>query len=107
MSVVAVYLKKKSKAARDAKTLLLSAGEAERASLQAILHLVPEGGLLEGSLDAAVQIVGHAQHARTERSVVVDRLRERIRFLEDHPNPLPHLHRIDLATREVFPVVEN
>ena len=34
-----------------------------------------------------------------EGDVVVDRLRERVRLLEDHPDPAAHLDRIDVRRR--------
>jgi hypothetical protein len=46
------------------------------------------------------------EHPRPERDVVEDRLRERVRLLEHHPDPLPDLDRIDLGAVEVLPVVE-
>ena len=47
------------------------------------------------------------EHARPEGDVVVDRLRERVRLLEDHADAAPHLDRIDVARVEVLAVVEN
>jgi len=43
----------------------------------------------------------------SEGDVVVDRLRERVRLLEDHPDQLSDLHRIDLRSVEVLAVVEQ
>ena len=48
-----------------------------------------------------------AEHARPEGDVVVDRLRKRVRLLEDHPDPAPHLDRVDVARVEVLAVVED
>ena len=94
-------------AARDAEPLLLAAREAESTVLETVLDLVPESGLMEGPLDAAVKVVGHAEDARAEGDVVVDRLRERVRLLEDHPDPPPHLHRVHIGPVEVFTAVKD
>ena len=91
----------------DAQPLLLSAREAERVVLQPVLHLVPERRLPERPLDAAVEVGLHPEHPGAERDVVVDRLREGIRLLEDHPDPPPHLDRIDVRAVEVTAVVEH
>ena len=88
-------------AARDAEPLLLPAGEAVGARLQPVLHLVPERRLPERPLDALVQVALHAEHARAEGDVVVDRLRERVRLLEHHADALAHLDRVDVGAVEV------
>ena len=44
---------------------------------------------------------------RPEGDVVVDRLRERVRLLEDHPDPPPDLDRIDAAAVQVLAVVQR
>ena len=93
--------------ARDAESLLLAAGEAERVLLEAVLHLVPERGMSEHALDALVEILLHAEHARPEGDVVVDRLRERIRLLEHHADPTPNLDLVDLGRVQVTAVVED
>src|SRR5712691_1391847 len=92
---------------RDAQALLLPAGKAERALLQAALHLVPERRLAERALDAPVEVVLHSVDAEGEGDVVVDRLRERVRLLEDHADPAPELDRVDRAGVEVDAVVEH
>src|ERR1043166_1453533 len=71
------------------------ARERERAPLQPAFHLVPERGLRERPLDAVVEVLPHAQDARPPRDVVVDRLGERVRLLEDHSDPAPNRHRVD------------
>ena len=58
-------------------------------------------------LDDLVHVALHAEHARAERDVVVDRLRERVRLLEHHPDPLAHLDRVDVGAVEVLAVVED
>jgi hypothetical protein len=39
--------------------------------------------------------------------VVVDRLRERVRLLEHHPDPASHLDGVDLGIVEVYTVVQD
>ena len=58
-------------------------------------------------LDPLVEIVGHPEDARAEGDVVVDRLREGVRLLEDHADPLPHLDRVDVSAVEILAVVED
>ena len=70
--------------ARDAEALLLTAREAERALLEAVLDLIPERRLAQRLLDALVEVVLHPEVARAPGDVVVDRLGERVRLLEDH-----------------------
>ena len=61
----------------------------------------------EGALDALVEVLLHPEHARRPGDVVVDRLRERVRLLEDHPDPAAHLDRVDAVAVEVGPVVQQ
>ena len=63
--------------------------------------------VLERALDDLVHVALHAEHARAERDVVVDRLGERVRLLEDHADPLAHLDRVDVGGVEVLAVVED
>src|SRR5919108_807993 len=93
--------------ARDAEPLLLAAGELERACLQPHLDLVPERRLRERVLDATVEVVLHSERAQAPGDVVVDRLRERVRLLEDHADAAPHRHRIHAGPQEVDAVVEH
>jgi hypothetical protein len=86
---------------------MLAAGEPERRLLQPVLDLVPERSVLERLLDPLVEAALEPEHTRPEGDVVVDRLRERIRLLEDHPDPSPHLDRVDVVRVEVLPVVEH
>src|SRR5205807_7881392 len=92
---------------RDAETLLLTAGEADRARLQAIFHFVPERRLRERLLDALLEAVLHSEHLETPRDVVEDRLREWVRPLEDHPDHAAHGDRIDVIRRYVVTVVAD
>ena len=94
-------------AARDAEPLLLAARHAEGVRLQPVLHLVPERAAAQRALDDLVHVALHAEHARAEGDVVVDRLRERVRLLEHHPDPLARLHRVHVRAVEVLAVVED
>ena len=94
-------------AAGDAEPLLLAAGEAEGVVLEAVLDLVPERRAAQRLLDRLVEVVLAAEDARAEGDVVVDRLRERVRFLEDHPDQLADLDRVDARPVEVLAVVEQ
>ena len=94
-------------AARDAEPLLLAARHAEGVRLEAVLDLVPERAALQRALDDLVHVALHAEHARAEGDVVVDRLGERVRLLEHHADPLAHLDGVDLAAVEVLAVVED
>jgi hypothetical protein len=91
----------------NAEPLLLAARQRKRASLQPVLDLVPERGLLQRTVDPLIEVAAHPQRAWPVRDVVVDRLRERIRPLEDHADPLPHLDGVDAAAVQVLAVVED
>src|SRR5262249_24626154 len=93
--------------ARDAQPLLLAAGERERALLEPVLHLLPERCAGQRLLDALVEILLHPEHARAPSNVVVDRLRERVRALEHHPDATPHIDGVDAVGVHVLPVVEQ
>jgi hypothetical protein len=93
--------------AGDAESLLLSAREREGVLPEAVLDLVPERRALQRALDALVQVLLEAEHARRPGDVVVDRLRERVRLLEDHSDPPADLDRLDPVAVDVDPVVED
>ena len=91
-----------SQRAGDANSLLLAAGQSERARTQSVLHLFPESGSAQGTLDDFVEglFAARSIDPRTVRDVLVDRLRKWIPSLENHPDPL--------AQRDdVHPLVEN
>src|SRR5918999_233116 len=94
-------------AAGDAESLLLAAGHAEGVGLEAVLHLVPQRRVVERALDDLVHAPLHAEHARAEGDVVVDRLRERVRLLEDHADPLAHLDGVHIGAVQILAVIEN
>src|SRR6185503_2543418 len=92
---------------RYAEALLLAAGEAEGALLEAVLDLVPEGRLRQCALYAAVEIILHPEYPQAPSDVVVDRLRERVRLLEDHPHSPSDLDWVDTVGVDVLVVVQN
>ena len=96
-------------ASGDAQPLLLTARQAECGTLEAVLHLLPQGGPAQRRLDDVVEFVTllDAVEARAEGEVVVDRFRERVRLLEDHADPAPHLDRIDVGSIQVDAVVQD
>jgi hypothetical protein len=63
--------------------------------------------VLEDTLDPPVEILLHSEHPRTEGDVVVDRLRERVRLLEDHSDTPADLHLVDLGRVQVPAVIEH
>ena len=93
--------------ASAAEALLLATGERERAPLEAVFHLIPKRRPGEGPLDALVEALAHAEHAWSPRHVVVNRLRERIRLLEDHADPAADGDGVDAGAVEVLAVVQD
>ena len=76
--------------AGDTKTLLLAAGQRQSRVVQAIFHFVPDGRGPEAFLDAFVQLgTGPGQPVDPDAvgDVLENRLGERVRFLEHHPDP--------------------
>ena len=92
--------------AGDAEPLLLTAGEAVRRLLELVLDLVPQRGAAQRLLDQVVHVVDlHAGDPRAVGDVVVDRLRERVRLLEDHADVGAHRDRVDALRVDVLAVV--
>jgi hypothetical protein len=93
--------------AGDAEPLLLATREAHGRVLEAVLHLVPQGGLVERLLDHRFEIglaLG-AQQPRAVGDVVEDRLGERVGLLEHHADAPAHLDRVDPGPVERHTVV--
>ena len=88
--------------AGDAEPLRLPAGQAQARLVQPVLHLVPQRGLAQRALDDLVQLVlvADAVDARPVGHVVVDRLGERVRLLEDHADAPAHGDRRDARAVE-------
>src|SRR5438270_6593421 len=93
--------------AGDAEALLLAAGEGERARFLPVLDLVPERRLCERALDPLVELVLHPEYAAAPGDVVVDRLRKRVRPLEDHPDVAAYRDRVDVGRADVLAVVAD
>ena len=72
--------------AGDAKALHLSAGQPERALVQAVFHFLPQRGAAQAALHRLVEhgSLAHAGDAQAVDDVFVDGFGEGIRFLEDH-----------------------
>src|SRR3954469_17589509 len=70
----------------DAEPLLLTPRHAQGRRLQAVLHLIPQRGAAQRTLDDVVELglLADAVDAGPEGDVVVDALRERVRALEHH-----------------------
>ena len=85
----------------DAQPLLLTAGHAERRALQPGLDLVPQRRAAQRLLDEVVELrlAAHAVDLRAVGDVVVDALGERVRPLEDHPDPPADLGGRDVRGR--------
>ena len=60
-----------------------------RSSLSRLLTSSQSAARWSAALDAAVEVVLHPEDPEAEGDVVVDRLRERVRLLEDHADPAP------------------
>src|SRR3990172_336327 len=80
--------------AGDAQALLLTARQRQPGLAELVLHLVPQGRPAEAPLDEPVHVPPVPVDPRPEGDVVVDRLGERVRLLEDHPDPPTNLHRV-------------
>ena len=88
---------------RDAQALLLAAGQAERALVEPILHLVPERGGAQAPLHDALEVVlvSDPEDARPVRDVLEDGLGERVRLLKDHAHPLAQLGHVQARVVDV------
>jgi len=89
--------------ARDAQTLLLPAGEAERTFVEPVLRLLPQRGAAEAALDDLLQLGApvHALDAAAVGHVLENRLRERVGFLEHHTDARAQGRDVDLGRVQV------
>ena len=89
--------------AGDAKPLLLAAGQAEARGVQLVLDLVPQRAAAQRLLDPAVHLgFGNLLvEPDAERDVLIDRHRERRRFLEHHADPGAQQIEIELGIEHV------
>src|SRR5690606_30791738 len=83
---------------------LLTTREAVRRLLELVLRLVPERGPAQRLLDQVVHAVDlHARHPGPVGDVVVDRLGERVRLLEDHADVGADGDGVDSLRVDVLP----
>src|SRR5215475_12537851 len=96
-------------AARDAEALLLPAREAHSAPAKDILDLVPQRCAPERPLDALVHIASAQLVVKrhSESDVVVDRHRERRRFLEHHSHARAEVGRVDPLAEDALAVEQQ
>src|SRR6266571_2223940 len=59
------------------------------------------------AIGSSAEAVLHPEHLEAPSDVVVDRLRERVRALEDHADVAPHGDRVDVLPRDVLAVVAD
>src|SRR3954452_17646603 len=91
----------------DAQALLLAARQAVARLLEPLGDLVPEPGSAQGRLDDLVHVglaAGKPVDLGTVGDIVVDRLRERVGFLEHHADPSPELDHVDVGRVDVATV---
>src|SRR5580704_6036889 len=95
--------------AGDAQPLLLPAGEAQAVGVELSLHLLPERGAAQRRLDAPVELrLGQLFiEPDAERDILVDRHRERCRFLEHHPDAGAQQVEILLGRKNVLAVEQD
>jgi len=103
------HLRLGSQRAGDAQSLLLSAGETERALFELVLRLVPDGGAFERSFHDLVKLraAAHAVQPGGVGDVVVNAHRERVRLLEHHADAAAKLRDVDLVAINVVAVEEH
>jgi CBS domain-containing protein len=75
--------------------------------LEAILHILPERGLLEGALNYLVHVALHPKGLRAKSDVVIDGLGEGVWLLEHHADYLANLYRVDILAIHILAVVQN
>jgi hypothetical protein len=95
--------------ARDAKPLLLAAGQAQAGFLQLVLDLVPKRGALQRMFDAVGQFAARQAliEIDAESDVVMDRHGKRRRLLEHHADLGAQEIDVLLAVENVFAVEQN
>src|SRR5580704_10375566 len=95
--------------AGDAQPLLLPAGETQAVGVELSLHLFPERGAAQRRLDAPVELrLGQLFiEPDAERDILVDRHRERCRFLEHHADAGAQQVEILLGRKNVLAVEQD
>ena len=89
----------------DAQALLLAAGKAQSALLQAVLDLVPEGSALQGAFHQLVKLgfVVHPVELGAVGDVIVDAHGEGVGLLEHHAHPAAQLGELHLVGEDILP----
>ena len=92
------------KHARDADSLLLTAGKRQRALVQVVFDFIPDGRLLQAFFDALIDKVFWLLFAKPQTvcHVVIDRKRKRIRLLEHHADLFAQIDDIDVWRIDVL-----
>src|SRR5438270_2908096 len=95
--------------ARDAKPLLLTSGKSVAADVQPVFDFVPERGGAQASLDGFVDqsALRDSRDPQTVSDIVINRFRERIRFLENHPDTPPEIDDVNAGFVNVDPFDAN
>src|SRR6266850_3531627 len=99
-----------SESARDAKTLLFTAGEHHGAFLEAILDDIPKRGVPERllhALDKDGVVLHEAVDAHAEGDVVKDGLGKRIGLLKDHANAAAQADDVGLGMVNIAAIEKN
>ena len=93
----------------NAQTLVLAAGQPKGRLVQTVLDFVPKGRPLEAALHRLVQraAVPDAADPQAVGDVLVDRLGEGRRPLEDHAHLLPQLDHVSSAIEDLLAIDEN
>ena len=93
--------------ARDAKPLLLAAGETRARLVQIIFHLVPKRSHAKRFLQALVKklSIANTVESQSDYDILANRhRRERIGFLENHADSAPNDCGIDIARIEILSI---
>ena len=89
--------------AGDAKALLLAAGKAVAADVEAIFHFLPERGGTQAFFHRFVdpRSLGDSSDPQAVGDVVVDRFRKRIRLLENHADSPPEIDDVHVWSVDI------
>ena len=98
-----------AKGAGKAQELLLSPGEPEGRVVEAVLDGVPETDPVQTPLAHHVELLslGDAVRLHAGHDVVLDRHRERVGPLEEHPDPPAQRQQVDVLLPEADVVEED
>src|SRR5439155_13846256 len=96
--------------ARDAKPLLLAAGEACSRLMQIVFYFIPKRGHAKRFFQTFIKkfLVAHPVQSQANNDILANRhRRKRIRFLEDHADPATNDRWIDSARIEILALKEH